>query len=826
MDSSPTKDQMTSVREKDTAPADEQRGLASGASSVGPPQTQQAVRFASQRQEIEPVHSLQSASPFPSQNPEFGQEVSTEAWEEIKKLSNNLQKSPLQQRRMSHFAFEPVSLPVSRFPSNESGPQNATREPTRSSTTSGRPSPLLAASATPPLTPSSTYLRGAQAEVSGSSGAEPAKVHTDPLQTAPYIPGPRNNSPPTTAMDVATGQSLNSSAATSRPSSLSDQMSSRPTSLSQESSAGDRTQKPVPIFTLGHSDSTGDLVPSTSNPLSLGPVSGAATPPAVYQRPLTPAADREDNPYARSKRPPQSKNLEAIDQRFVFGAKEARRRPGPFGSCSSALPRSSSGSDLKTQHKHQSTFSLHSLGSKKDHIGHLQQEGSSAQGSKSHGSMSELKRFFGLTHRSKRSQSPLSTQNTGSRTPPNQRPPSNVPFAEDHGLQDKWGKFGKVLGSGAGGSVRLMKRSSDGVTFAVKQFRDRHSYETEREYAKKVTAEFCIGSTLHHGNIIETLDIVHEKGHWYEVMEYAPFDLFAIVMTGKMSREEVNCSFVQIVSGVNFLHSMGLAHRDLKLDNVVVNQHGIMKIIDFGSASVFRYPFENDIVLASGIVGSDPYLAPEVYDGNKYDPRFADVWSLAIIFACMSLRRFPWKAPRLTDNSYKLFASPPSIGAPPADGPRRSFEGKSKSALEMTSAAAENPSPAPAPSPLAGPVHNHTSDDGANTFNHHHHHHHHHREKTAETVESQPEVPAPKSEIIKGPWRLLRLLPRETRNIIGKMLELEPEKRATLEELLGDQWVANTPVCSQLEGGRVITAPGHEHTLEPSNASQQSVSQR
>lgn len=825
METSPDKDQMTSSSERGTASAEGQYSLASGTSSGGPPQTQQAVRFASQQQEIEPVYSLQSASPVPFQNPDFSQELSAEAREEIKSLSKNLQKSPLQQRRMSHFAFEPVSMPVSRFPSNESSPQNATREPTRSSTASGRPSPLLAASATPPLTPSSTHLRGVQAEITGSSDAELVKVHADPLQTSPSISAPRNNSPPTAAMDGTIGQNLNLSAPTSRPSSLSDQMSTRPTSLSQESSAGDRTQKPVPIFTLGPTDSSGDLVPSTSGS---GPVSGAATPPAVYQRPLTPAADREDNPYARSKRPPQSKNLDAIDQRFVFGAKEARRRPGPFGACSSSLPRSSSGNDLKTQHKHQSTFSLHSLGSKKDHLGSLQQEGSSVQGSKSQGSMSELKRFFGLTHRSKRSRSPLPTQNTGTRTPPNQRPPSNVPFADDHGLEEKWGKFGKVLGSGAGGSVRLMKRSSDGVTFAVKQFRDRHSYETEREYAKKVTAEFCIGSTLHHGNIIETLDIVHEKGHWYEVMEYAPFDLFAIVMTGKMSREEVNCSFVQIVSGVNFLHSMGLAHRDLKLDNVVVNEHGIMKIIDFGSASVFRYPFENDIVLASGIVGSDPYLAPEVYDGNKYDPRFADIWSLAIIFACMSLRRFPWKAPRLTDNSYKLFASPPSAGAPPADGPRRSFEGKSKPALEMTSAAAESPSPAPAPTSLAGPVHNHTSDDGANKHYHHHHNHHnhHHREKVEESVESQPEVPAPKSEVIKGPWRLLRLLPRETRNIIGKMLELEPEKRATLEELLGDPWVANTPVCSQLEGGRVITAPGHEHTLVPSNTSQQNVSYR
>jgi serine/threonine protein kinase len=217
--------------------------------------------------------------------------------------------------------------------------------------------------------------------------------------------------------------------------------------------------------------------------------------------------------------------------------------------------------------------------------------------------MSELKRFlkFGGHHKAKRAASPTpSSKSNGTKTPPHHKTPQQLPFGDDHGLQSRYGKFGKVLGAGAGGSVRLMKRSSDGVTFAVKEFRARHSYETEKEYAKKVTAEFCIGSTLHHGNIIETLDIVHEKGKWYEVMEYAPYDLFAIVMTGKMSREEVTCCFLQIVSGVSYLHSMGLAHRDLKLDNVVVNEHGIMKIIDFGSASMFKYPFESDIVLASG----------------------------------------------------------------------------------------------------------------------------------------------------------------------------------------------------------------------------------
>ena len=221
--------------------------------------------------------------------------------------------------------------------------------------------------------------------------------------------------------------------------------------------------------------------------------------------------------------------------------------------------------------------------------------------------MSELKRFFRIGHKHKRGASAQSSfksgqPQSGTKVTNSQTSTTTVPFAEDHGLEAKYGKFGKVLGSGAGGSVRLLKRSSDGVTFAVKQFRDRHSWESEKDYAKKVTAEFCIGSTLHHGNIIETMDIIQERDHWYEVMEYAPYDLFATVMTGKMSREEVACAFLQIVRGVNYLHIMGLAHRDLKLDNVVINEYGIMKLIDFGSATVFRYPFENEMVLASGMM--------------------------------------------------------------------------------------------------------------------------------------------------------------------------------------------------------------------------------
>lgn len=422
------------------------------------------------------------------------------------------------------------------------------------------------------------------------------------------------------------------------------------------------------------------------------------------------------------------------------------------------------------------------------------------------GSMGDLKRFFKIGNKHSDKHATKGTA-SGTTTPPQSQlekrhgSSTNIPFADDHGLQSKYGKFGKALGQGAGGSVRLMKRS-DGVTFAVKQFRPRHAYETEKEYAKKVTAEFCIGSTLHHGNIIETMDIVYEKGSWFEVMEYAPYDLFATVMTGKMSKEEVTCATMQILNGVAYLHSMGLAHRDLKLDNVVINEHGIMKIIDFGSAVVFRYPFEDEIVKASGelkhipyynqfeadihagIVGSDPYLAPEVYNNNKYDPRAVDIWSLAIMYCCMTLRRFPWKAPRLTDVSYKLFVAPPTPGTPGVEHLRRPSGGTSL-----------NPDIISRDESL-----------------------------TAEDIRAKKGQPPPqqaqdgqggeKQGVLKGPWRLLRLLPRETRFIIGRMLEVDPERRATLDEVLCDKWIKGSVFCRQFGANRIERADNHRHVLE------------
>lgn len=178
----------------------------------------------------------------------------------------------------------------------------------------------------------------------------------------------------------------------------------------------------------------------------------------------------------------------------------------------------------------------------------------------------------------------------------------------------------------------------------------------------------------------------------------------------------------------------------------------------------------------------------------------------------MTLRRFPWKAPRTTDNSYKLFVSPPN------DGPK-SITNPNQSASELNPG---NHSEQRKSGVHSEPASRHPSNvAGSGSTHHHHHKKDGHSEPTTNearpgssngpAAQAQPAQP----QVIKGPWRLLRLLPRESRHIIGRMLEVDPKKRATLEEILEDKWVKNSHVCSQEEGGTILRADNHDHTLVP-----------
>lgn len=337
---------------------------------------------------------------------------------------------------------------------------------------------------------------------------------------------------------------------------------------------------------------------------------------------------------------------------------------------------------------------------------------------------------------------------------------------------------GEDLGAGAGGSVKLVKRVSDHRIFAVKEFRNKLENESKRDYVKKITSEYCIGTTLHHPNIIETIEIVYENNRILQVMEYCEYDLFAIVMSNKMSYEEICCCFKQILAGVQYLHSIGLAHRDLKLDNCVINSKGIIKLIDFGAAVVFSYPFSKTLVEASGIVGSDPYLAPEVCIFAKYDPRPVDIWSTAIIFCCMILKKFPWKIPKLRDNSFKLFCSGRNCD--------------SLSALVTRT-----------PEPPSYDTLDHSSYAGHGTTG-----------NNATQTHSTHNAADPNNPNI-GPQRLLHSLPEEAQHIIGRMVDLAPACRSNIEEIMDDPWIKSIEMCHIVEDRfdfKVVSAEDHTHT--------------
>ncbi|KAK1756095.1 serine/threonine-protein kinase [Echria macrotheca] len=225
-------------------------------------------------------------------------------------------------------------------------------------------------------------------------------------------------------------------------------------------------------------------------------------------------------------------------------------------------------------------------------------------------------------------------------------------------LVEKYGKCQEVVGRGAFGIVRISHKKMDNgggeKLFAVKEFR-RRPEETEKKYSKRLTAEFCISSSLRHPNVIHTLDLLKDsKGDYCEVMEFcAGGDLYTLVLSaGKLEVQEADCFFKQMMRGVEYMHEMGVAHRDLKPENLLLTTHGGLKITDFGNGECFRMAWENDAHMVSGLCGSAPYIAPEEYIDKEFDARAVDVWACGVIYMAMRTGRHLWRVARKDEDEF------------------------------------------------------------------------------------------------------------------------------------------------------------------------------
>ncbi|GAB0133189.1 hypothetical protein EsDP_00001602 [Epichloe bromicola] len=225
------------------------------------------------------------------------------------------------------------------------------------------------------------------------------------------------------------------------------------------------------------------------------------------------------------------------------------------------------------------------------------------------------------------------------------------------------GRHGKHLGKGAASKVTLMVRKGcPGELYAVKEFRGKSNRESQQDYEKKIKSEFSIGKSLHHPNIVETIRLCTDRGRWNHVMEYcSEGDLFSLVQKGFLKGEDKKkdrlCLFKQLVQGVNYLHANGIAHRDVKLENLLLTKDSKLKITDFGVSEVFSGTHPGlresggqcgqnmgEVRLCSpGICGSEPYIAPEVLEKkHSYDARALDVWGSAIVMIYLTFGGAIW----------------------------------------------------------------------------------------------------------------------------------------------------------------------------------------
>ncbi|KAF3770545.1 serine/threonine-protein kinase hal4 [Cryphonectria parasitica EP155] len=225
-------------------------------------------------------------------------------------------------------------------------------------------------------------------------------------------------------------------------------------------------------------------------------------------------------------------------------------------------------------------------------------------------------------------------------------------------LVEKYGKCQEVIGRGAFGIVRISHKKIEGQPgeklYAVKEFR-RRPEETEKKYSKRLTAEFCISSSLRHPNVIHTLDLLKDaKGDYCEVMEFCPGgDLYTLVLAAsKLEVQEADCYFKQMMRGVEYMHEMGVAHRDLKPENLLLTTNGGLKITDFGNGECFRMAWENDAHMVSGLCGSAPYIAPEEYVDREFDARAVDVWACGVIYMAMRTGRHLWRVAKKEEDEF------------------------------------------------------------------------------------------------------------------------------------------------------------------------------
>jgi serine/threonine protein kinase len=208
-----------------------------------------------------------------------------------------------------------------------------------------------------------------------------------------------------------------------------------------------------------------------------------------------------------------------------------------------------------------------------------------------------------------------------------------------HKLEKESIELGKYMSEG--GFALIFDGLYTGIEVAIKVI-DKTKL-TEHVKNNYLPQELEFARSLEHPNIIRTYKLITIDDIVFIVMDYANGGDLVNNLTdfGCLTEEDARIWFNQLVAALQYMHSRGIAHRDVKLDNIFL-KNGIVKLGDFSLACYAKDFDSNEPILNESNCGSLEYVAPEVIQCLKHDPRSSDIWSLGVCLFLMTTWTFPF----------------------------------------------------------------------------------------------------------------------------------------------------------------------------------------
>ncbi|XVF63003.1 hypothetical protein PTKIN_Ptkin09bG0054000 [Pterospermum kingtungense] len=191
-------------------------------------------------------------------------------------------------------------------------------------------------------------------------------------------------------------------------------------------------------------------------------------------------------------------------------------------------------------------------------------------------------------------------------------------------------RLGRILGRGSFAKVHEASLLDDSNSVVAVKIIDK-TKTVDAAMEPRIIGEVSAMHRLqHHPNILKIHEVMATKTKIYLVMELASGgELFAKVLRrGRLAEPAARRYFSQLVSALNFCHQNGVAHRDLKPQNLLLDQNGNLKVSDFGLSAL---PEQLSDGLLHTACGTPAYTAPEVVRRKGYNGSKADAWSCGVI---------------------------------------------------------------------------------------------------------------------------------------------------------------------------------------------------